>query len=129
MNPFIRALVASLIDGDLARFSIVNPFLPFFFDLFQCFPLVSGIIFQIKKKVKTEMIIYIQNVKALPTDPMSTGKVCETRNTASHRKKVATDIAVALAFVGNISAMTTKVSGPSDIAKQAIYPSIAIKSR
>ncbi len=98
--------------------------MPFNFQNFSMsssdFSFVSGTSRHTNRKATTDMIIYIQKVLASPTEDWSMGKVCDTRNTAAHKKKMATDIALPRTCVGNISATTTKVSGPSEMAKKAI---------
>ena len=81
-------------------------------------PFVSGTSFQINTKAITDVTIYIQNVNALPIEARSIGNVCDTTYTESHKKKIAKPMALPLTWFGKISATTTNVRGPNEIAKK-----------
>lgn len=60
----------------------------------------------------------IQNVNALPIDSNNIGNSCETKKTEAHKAKIHIDMAFPLAWLGKISAITTKVKGPNDMPKK-----------
>lgn len=62
----------------------------------------------------------IQKVNELPIHCNNIGKSWDTRKTAAHNENSEIDMALPLVLLGKISAITTKVNGPSEIAKNAM---------
>lgn len=67
-----------------------------------------------------QTIINKRKVFAMPNEERITGNSKDTKKAATHKNRVDTDMPIALYLLGNISEISTQVTGPNEPAKEAI---------